>query len=106
MKRGNSMQFVLILILFLNFEALAKNKRFDAQECDISKQSYGSILDCGDDLYSVKMGSSVEKSLYQICKVNFKCKISFEANGRDEVTKILSAFSIGKKQMKSNNGTH
>lgn len=76
-------------------------KRYDAVECDIKKQQYGTVLECGEDLFSVKMGSAVEKSLFQICKSNFKCKISFEANARDEVTKVLSAFSKGKKQAKN-----
>jgi uncharacterized protein YecT (DUF1311 family) len=83
----------------LSFQVSAnKKKRFDAVECDVTKQTYGSVLECGDNLFSVKMGSAVEKSLYEICKINFKCKISFEINSRDEVTKILSAFSKGKKQ--------
>ncbi len=88
------------LVLLFGFSTHAKDKRLDSVECDVKKQSYGSTLECGDDIYSVKMGSSVEKSLYQICKSNFKCKISFQANARDEVTKILSAFSKGKKQAK------
>ena len=90
---------ILILFIFLSYlSSEAKKKRLDSVECDVSKQSYGSILECGEDIYSVKMGSAVEKSLYQICKSNFKCKISFEVNARDEVTKILSAYAKGKKQ--------
>jgi hypothetical protein len=88
----------LILSFFFTFQASAKDKRFDSVECNVKKQAYGSVLECGEDLYSVKMGSAVEKSLYQICKAGFKCRISFQANGRDEVTKILSAYSKGKKQ--------
>ncbi len=92
---------LLHVVLFLGFSADGKSKRLDSVECDVKKQSYGSVLECGDDIYSVKMGSPVEKSLYQICKSNFKCKISFEANARDEVTKIMSAFSKGKKLAKT-----
>lgn len=88
-----SMMAVMVVI-----SVEAKSKRFDSVECDIKQQSYGSVLECNEEMYSVKMGSSVEKSLYQICKANFKCKISFEVNNRDEVTKILSAFSKGKKR--------
>lgn len=89
------------LILTFGLQALAKDKRYDSVDCDVTKQAYGTVLECGEGLYSVKQGSAVEKSLYQICKANFKCKISFEANNRDEVTKILSAFSKGKKKAKT-----
>ena len=92
---------ILIFIAIITFNADAKDKRLDSVECDVTKQAYGSVLECGENLYSVKQGSAVEKSLYQICRANFKCKISFEANKRDEVTKILSAFSKGKKKAKT-----
>lgn len=91
----------ILLSMAVGFTCLAKDKRYDSVDCDVTKQAYGSVLECGEGLYSVKQGSSVEKSLYQICKANFKCKISFEANKRDEVTKILSAFSKGKKKAKT-----
>ncbi len=92
---------ILVLCVFFSLQIFAKNKRFDSIDCDVVKQQYGTVLECGDDLFSVKMGSPVEKSLYQICKANFKCKMSLEVNPRDEVTKILSAFSKGKKQPKT-----
>lgn len=94
-----NLKYVLSLFLLtLTLSTWAKNKRLDSVDCNISKQTYGSVLECGDELYSIKMGSQVEKSLHQICRDQFKCKISFEVNGRDEVVKILSAFSKGKKQ--------
>ncbi len=92
---------VFLLITAFSFNLQAKNKRLDSVSCTLKQQAYGDVLDCGEDLYSVKMGSSVEKSLNQICKKNFKCQISFEVNGRDEVTKVLSAFSKGHKQAKT-----
>ncbi len=90
--------FLVMTMLCVQSFAKSKDKRHDSVECDIKKQQYGTALECGEDLFSVKQGSAVEKSLFQICKSNFKCKISFEVNARDEVTKILSAFSKGKKQ--------
>lgn len=90
--------FIIVTALCIQGFAKSKDKRHDSVECDIKKQQYGTVLECGEDLFSVKQGSAVEKSIFQICKTNFRCKISFETNPRDEVTKILSAFSKGKKQ--------
>lgn len=87
-----------LFILMFDLQVLAKPKRFDGVECDVTQQTYGSVLECGEELFAVKKGSAVEKSLNQICKTRFKCQISFEVNNRDEVTKILSAFTKGKKK--------
>lgn len=94
------MKLILPFVLLVNVNAWAKNKRLDSVDCEVTKQTYGSVLECGDDLYSVKSNSAVEKGVFQICRENFKCRISFEVNARDEVTKVLSAFTKGKKEAK------
>lgn len=92
---------IFAFLLSVTQIAFAKKRRLDSVDCIASKQAYGSVLECGDDIFSVKQGSAVEKSLYQICREQFICKISFETNANDEVTKVLSAFSKGKKRPKT-----
>lgn len=99
MRSFSILSTLLLILLVLQLDA--KTKRFDSRHCRLVKQTYGSVLECGEDLYSVQQNSSVEKSLNQICTNNFKCQLTFEVNGRDEVTKVHSAFAKGKKQAKT-----
>jgi hypothetical protein len=99
MRSFSILSALLLVLMGLNLDA--KNKRFDSRQCRLVKQTYGSVLECGEDLYSVPQKSSVEKSLEQICTNNFKCQLTFEVNGRDEVAKVHSAFAKGKKYAKT-----